>query len=579
MVTTVSPARSLRIEAGRLAGIQPVDPGRDRLAPRAWVHEADRVEHDGAPHAVVGAEPAHQVAGADEADLLEVGRGEDDRSAKAAAGQLRRQLHQGGNARSVVIGTGRPADRVVVGHDHDRLVRLAVTDRHHVRAVEARIRIPRVAATRALDRMVQVRLQVAEPEVLAPDLPARRSPGIGQERIGPFHGPRRIDAIARGRQGGDERAQVCRIDPTDPRVGGLPEGGVGRRVVGLRGARQGDLHRVEDSGQRAQCPHVRDAPSDPRVTARRELHRVGHPRDDAPCGRARRGEPRAGLSRLRLPARAQGGGQVARSTRDVNQYAITWGARDLREAIAAKTARFYGWQVDPETEVTVCCGATEAMIAAMLALVDPGDEVIVFEPFYENYGPDAILSGAVPRYVTLHEPDWRFDPDELARGVRTANPGDHPQHARTTRPARCSRGRARADRRAWRSEYDALVITDEIYEHIVYDGEHVPMATLPGMAERTVTINGLSKTYRVTGWRVGWAIAPAPLTGAIRKVHDFLTVGAAAPLQEAGRRRAGAARRLLRRARRRLPAAARPPAPARSRRPACGRSCRTAPTT
>ena len=257
----------------------------------------------------MGAEPAHQVAGADEADLLEVGRGEDDRSAEAAAGQLRRQLDQGGNARSVVIGTGRPADRVVVGDDHDRLVRLAVTDRHHVRAVEAWIRVPRVAAARALDRMVHVRLQVAEPQMLAPDLPAGGSPGIGQERIGPFHGPRRIDAIARSWQGGDERAQACRIDPTDPRVGGVPEGGVGRRVVGLGRAGQGDLHRVEDSGQRAQCPHVRDAPSDPRVRARRELHRVGHPRDDAPCRPARRGEPRPGLSRLCVSAGAEGGGQ------------------------------------------------------------------------------------------------------------------------------------------------------------------------------------------------------------------------------------------------------------------------------
>ena len=220
--------------------------------------------------------------------------------------------------------------------------------------------------------------------------------------------------------------------------------------------------------------------------------------------------------------------------RDVNQYAITWGARDFREAIAAKTARFYpGWQVDPETELTVTCGATEGMIAAMLALVDPGEEVIVFEPFYENYGPDAILSGAVPRYVTLHEPDWRIDPDELAAafGPSTRAIILNSPHNPTGKVF------SRVELELIASlaqQHDALVLTDDIYEHIVYDGEHVPMATLPGMAERTVAVNSLSKTYSVTGWRVGWVIAPAPLTSAIRKVHDFLTVGAAAPLQAAG---------------------------------------------
>ena len=220
--------------------------------------------------------------------------------------------------------------------------------------------------------------------------------------------------------------------------------------------------------------------------------------------------------------------------RDINQYAITWGARDFREAIAAKTARFYpGWQVDPETELTVTCGATEGMIAAMLALVDPGEEVIVFEPFYENYGPDAILSGAVPRYVTLHEPDWRIDPDELAAafGPSTRAIILNSPHNPTGKVF------SRVELELIASlaqQHDALVLTDDIYEHIVYDGEHVPMATLPGMAERTVAVNSLSKTYSVTGWRVGWVIAPAPLTSAIRKVHDFLTVGAAAPLQAAG---------------------------------------------
>ena len=219
---------------------------------------------------------------------------------------------------------------------------------------------------------------------------------------------------------------------------------------------------------------------------------------------------------------------------DINQYAITWGARDFREAIAAKTARSYpDWQVDPETDLTVTCGATEGMIAAMLALVDPGEEVIVFEPFYENYGPDAILSGAIPRYVTLHEPDWRIDADELraAFGPRTRaiilNSPHNPTGKVFTRDElELIAGLAQ--------EHDALVLTDDIYEHIVYTGEHVPMATLPGMAERTVAVNSLSKTYSVTGWRVGWVIAAAPLTSAIRKVHDFLTVGAAAPLQAAG---------------------------------------------
>jgi aminotransferase len=220
--------------------------------------------------------------------------------------------------------------------------------------------------------------------------------------------------------------------------------------------------------------------------------------------------------------------------RDINQYAITWGARDFREAIAAKTARFYpDWPVDPETDLTVTCGATEGMIAAMLALVDPDEEVIVFEPFYENYGPDAILSGAIPRYVTLHEPDWRIDADELAaafgprtRAIILNSPHNPTGKVFSREELELIAGLAQ--------EHDALVLTDDIYEHIVYAGEHIPMATLPGMAERTVAINSLSKTYSVTGWRVGWVIAPAALTSAIRKVHDFLTVGAAAPLQAAG---------------------------------------------
>jgi len=219
---------------------------------------------------------------------------------------------------------------------------------------------------------------------------------------------------------------------------------------------------------------------------------------------------------------------------DVNQYAITWGARSLREAIARKAAAYNGLAVDPERHVTVCCGATEAMLSTLLALVDPGDEVIVLEPFYENYGPDAILCGAVPRFVRLHEPDWALDDAELRRafGPRTRaivlNTPNNPtgkvfSREELVRIAElCSR-------------HGVVAITDEIYEHILYDGaRHVTLGSLPGMEELSVTINAMSKSYSVTGWRVGWAIASEELTGAIRKVHDFCTVGAPAPLQEAG---------------------------------------------
>ncbi|MCA9751187.1 MAG: aminotransferase class I/II-fold pyridoxal phosphate-dependent enzyme [Gemmatimonadetes bacterium] len=219
---------------------------------------------------------------------------------------------------------------------------------------------------------------------------------------------------------------------------------------------------------------------------------------------------------------------------DVNQYAITWGAPNLREAIAEKAAWANGLRVDPERNVTVTCGSTEAMLSTLLALVDPGDEVIVFEPFYENYGPDAILCGATPRFVKLREPDWSLDERELAAafGPRTRaiilNTPNNPTGKVFTREELetiadlCLR-------------HDVIAITDEIYEHIVYDGaEHVSLGALPGMEDRCVTINALSKTYSVTGWRVGWAIACEELTNAIRKVHDFATVGAAAPLQEAG---------------------------------------------
>lgn len=218
---------------------------------------------------------------------------------------------------------------------------------------------------------------------------------------------------------------------------------------------------------------------------------------------------------------------------DINQYAITWGAQPLREAIAARTARFHpGWELDPETQVTVTCGATEGMIAAMLGLLDPGDEVIVFEPFYENYGPDAVLSDAVPRYVTLHEPDWSIDPDELRSAVtpRTRAIVVNSPHNPTGKVFRRDELELIA---ALCREHDLIALTDDIYAHIVYEGEHLPLATLPGMAERTVSIDSLSKTYSVTGWRVGWVIASAALSVGVRRAHDFLTVGAAAPLQQA----------------------------------------------
>jgi aminotransferase len=218
---------------------------------------------------------------------------------------------------------------------------------------------------------------------------------------------------------------------------------------------------------------------------------------------------------------------------DINQYAITWGAKPLRDTIAAKTERFYPtWKVDPETQLTVTCGATEGMIAAMLAILDPGDELVIFEPFYENYGPDAILTGATPRYVTLHEPDWSIDPDELRAAItpRTRGIVVNSPHNPTGKVFR--RDELELIAQLCR-DHDLVAFTDDIYEHIVYAGEHLPLALLPGMAERTVAVNSMSKTYSVTGWRVGWVIASAELTAGIRKTHDFLTVGAAAPLQHA----------------------------------------------
>ena len=217
---------------------------------------------------------------------------------------------------------------------------------------------------------------------------------------------------------------------------------------------------------------------------------------------------------------------------DINQYAITWGAKSLRDAIAASYRSLYGIDVDPETMLTVTCGATEAMISTLLAVIDPGDEVIVLEPFYENYGPDAAICGAKPVYVPLRPPENTFDPDELRRAfsARTkaiiVNTPNNPTGRVLRRDElEIIAGLCR--------EYDAICVTDEIYEHILYEGEHIPIATLDGMAERTVTISGASKTFSVTGWRVGWIVAPRELTAGIRKVHDFLTVGAPAPLQEA----------------------------------------------
>lgn len=223
---------------------------------------------------------------------------------------------------------------------------------------------------------------------------------------------------------------------------------------------------------------------------------------------------------------------------DINQYAITWGARDFREAIAHKVKWYLGLEVDPENEITVTCGSTEGMIASLMATVDRGDEVIVFEPFYENYAPDAILSDAEPRYVPLRPPEWTFSPDELrdafnekTKAIIVCNPNNP-----TGKVFKRSELEFIAE---LCQEYDALCFTDEIYEHIIYprDGvelQHVSMAQIEGMRERTVIVNSLSKTYSVTGWRVGYCIAPPDITNGIRKVHDFLTVGAAAPLQAAG---------------------------------------------
>jgi len=230
---------------------------------------------------------------------------------------------------------------------------------------------------------------------------------------------------------------------------------------------------------------------------------------------------------------------LAAIDRDVNQYAITWGAKNLRNAIARQMGVWQGIAVDPEKEITVCCGSTEAMISTLLAVCNAGDEVVIFEPFYENYGPDSVLSGACPRFVKLRPPaseggEWTFDEKELraafdqhTKAIILNTPNNPTGKVFTQAELELIRDLC--------VEFDVLAITDEIYEHILYDGtKHISMASLDGMRERTVTINGMSKTYSVTGWRVGWAVAPEKITNAVRKVHDFLTVGAPAPLQEAG---------------------------------------------
>ena len=218
---------------------------------------------------------------------------------------------------------------------------------------------------------------------------------------------------------------------------------------------------------------------------------------------------------------------------DLNQYAITWGEPNLRHAVAEKFAWYNGVTVDPETEITVCCGSTEAMISSLMAIVNSGEEVIVFEPFYENYGPDTILCDAKPRFVTLHEPDWRFDEEELTRTFNNKTKAIIINTPNNPTGKVFSREELQfiADLCL---KWGVIAVTDEIYEHILYDGaKHISIASLSGMRDQTITINSISKTYSLTGWRVGWAIAPAPLTASIRKVHDFLTVGAPHPLQEA----------------------------------------------
>lgn len=219
---------------------------------------------------------------------------------------------------------------------------------------------------------------------------------------------------------------------------------------------------------------------------------------------------------------------------DVNQYAITWGAHDLRQALAEHAAWHLGLTVDPEAEVTVTCGSTEAMLVALLSVINPGDEVILTQPFYENYWPDCVLAGATPRFVPVRPPDWRFDHDELAAAFNDRTKAIVLCNPNNPTGGVCPRENLEAVAALCR-KWDVIGITDEIYEHIVFDGrEHVALASLDGMWERSVTVGGMSKTYSVTGWRVGTILAPGHLTKTFRQVHDFVSIGAAAPLQEAG---------------------------------------------
>ncbi len=235
--------------------------------------------------------------------------------------------------------------------------------------------------------------------------------------------------------------------------------------------------------------------------------------------------------------------------RDINQYAITWGSKNLRDALSKKYADFNGMAADPETMITVTCGATEGMIASLLATIDPGDEIIIFEPFYENYGPDTILSGAKPTFVRLHGAGFEIDEKELKRAITKKTRGVIINTPNNPTGKVFSRAELELIASLCR-RHDLCAYTDEVYEHIVYDGaKHISIATLDGMAERTVTVSALSKTFSVTGWRLGTVIAPPRMTAAIRKVHDFLTVGAPHPLQEA-------AAQLLKKSREILPALA-----------------------
>jgi aspartate/methionine/tyrosine aminotransferase len=221
-------------------------------------------------------------------------------------------------------------------------------------------------------------------------------------------------------------------------------------------------------------------------------------------------------------------------TGDVNQYAITWGAKVFRDAIAAKYKHTYDLDFDPEREITVCCGATEGMMASLMAVTNPGDELVIFEPYYENYNPDAHICGAERKFVKLRPPHWRFDRDELraafskkTKAIIICSPNNPTGHVFEREDLEYIAELCQ--------EFDCLAITDEIYEHILYDGTtHIPMMQIPGMRDRTILVNSMSKTYAVTGWRVGWVLASPDLSDSIRKVHDFLTVGAAAPLQQAG---------------------------------------------